>query len=103
MNKRLFSLALLFAVVLSACAAGSARFDGGDPAGFFTGVWHGWIAPIALIWEIFNSDIRVYEPNNSGWAYDAGFYFAIISGFGSLSLQRRAKKSGRPRRRPTRR
>ena len=62
-----------------------------DPAGFFWGVWHGWIAPISLIWGFFNSGIRIYEVYNTGWWYDFGFYMAIISGFGGLSFFRRNK------------
>ena len=92
MNRRLTLLAIGLAIVASACAAGSGRFDAADPAGFFTGIWHGWIAPITLIWQIFDSDIRIYEPNNTGWWYDAGFYIAVISGFGGLSLTRKNKK-----------
>jgi len=60
-------------------------------AGFFMGIWHGWIAPVSLIAEIFDPNIRIYEPNNSGWFYDLGFYMAIISGFGGLALKRRKK------------
>jgi hypothetical protein len=30
--------------------------------------------------------------NNTGWWYDFGFYMAIISGFGGLSLNRKHKK-----------
>ena len=41
---------------------------------------------------IFNPEIRVYEPENTGWWYDFGFYIAIISGFGGISLSRRKRK-----------
>jgi len=33
----------------------------------------------------------VYETTNTGWWYDFGFYTAIISGFGGLSLVRKNK------------
>jgi hypothetical protein len=81
-----------FILLLSGCAPGSGSSTTENPAGFFTGVWHGWIAPISLIWGIFNESIRVYEPINSGWFYDFGFYIAIIGGFGGISLFRRQKK-----------
>lgn len=61
-------------------------------ANFISGVWHGWIAPFSLIGGFFNPSIRVYEPYNTGWWYDFGFYIAIISGFGGLSLSRKRKK-----------
>jgi hypothetical protein len=34
----------------------------------------------------------MYEVHNSGFFYDLGFYMAIISGFGGLSLNRKRKK-----------
>ncbi len=60
-------------------------------AGFFSGIWHGWIAPVSLLLGILNPSIRVYEAANTGWWYDFGFYMAIISGFGGLSLIRRSR------------
>jgi hypothetical protein len=61
------------------------------PAGFFLGIWHGWIAPVSLVFGLFDPNIRIYETNNTGWWYDFGFYMAVISGFGGLALKRRKK------------
>lgn len=82
--------ALLF--TLSGCIPGDGRNSPAQPAGFLWGIWHGWIAPVSLIIGLFNNQIRVYEPFNTGWWYDFGFYMAIIGGFGGLSLFRRKKK-----------
>jgi len=71
---------------------GSGHSTVDSPAGFFTGVWHGWIAPISLIWSIFDSSISIYETFNTGWWYDFGFYIAIIGGFGGASLVRKKNK-----------
>ena len=90
----LFSLVFLV-IFMSACAPGSGHSTEINPAGFFTGIWHGWIAPVTLIWGLFNPDIRIYEPINTGWWYDFGFYMAIIGGFGGLSLVRRTQKKGK--------
>ena len=99
MSKRAVRLLLLLgllALVLSACAPGSGDFTAPDDrAGFFLGIWHGWIAPITLIWHLFDHDIRIYEPINTGWWYDFGFYMAVISGFGGLSLFRGRKNRRR--------
>jgi hypothetical protein len=84
-------LLALSSLVLVSCFPGSGSSTAGDPAGFFTGVWHGWIAPISLIVGLFNDNVRVYEPVNTGWWYDFGFYIAIIAGFGGISLTRRKK------------
>jgi hypothetical protein len=82
---------LLTLLVLAACAPGTGKYTAAMPAGFLQGVWHGWIAPITLIAGLFNPDVRIYEPFNSGWWYDLGFYVAVISGFGGLSLTRRKR------------
>lgn len=79
-------------ILLAGCFPGGAQYTSHRPAGFFSGVWHGWIAPLSLIVGLFNPTVRVYEPSNTGWWYDFGFYMAIISGFGGLSLFRRHRK-----------
>jgi hypothetical protein len=84
-------LLVVLSLALVSCFPGGGSSTHDDPAGFFTGVWHGWIAPVSLIVGIFNDAIRVYEPNNTGWWYDLGFYIAIIAGFGGISLTRGKK------------
>jgi hypothetical protein len=82
---------VLLVALLSSCIPGDGRNSAEKPANFLMGIWHGWIAPISVIVGIFNKAVRVYEPNNTGWWYDFGFYMAIVSGFGGLSLSRKAK------------
>ena len=82
---------LLLVLLVTGCAAGGPEYAN-TQAGFFSGVWHGWIAPIALIWHLFDNDVRIYEINNTGIWYDVGFYIAVISGFGSLGLSRKRKR-----------
>lgn len=84
----MFTLLICF----SGCAPGGGSFTSDSPAGFFTGIWHGWIAPISLILGFFNSSIRVYETYNTGWWYDFGFYIAIIGGFGGFAFLRKKNK-----------
>jgi len=84
-------IVLCFALILSGCLPGDGGYTQEKTAGFFWGIWHGWIAPVSLIIGLFSDGIRVYEVNNSGWWYDFGFYMAIISGFGGLSLFRKKK------------
>ncbi|NLO61689.1 MAG: hypothetical protein GX104_11520 [Spirochaetales bacterium] len=81
-------LIVLVGLCCVSCLAGTLPEEK-KPAGFWMGIWHGWIAPIALIGRLFNSEIRIYESFNTGWWYDFGYYMAIISGFGGLSLARR--------------
>ncbi len=80
-------ITLLF--LLNSCLPGGGNYSPVKPAGFFTGIWHGWIAPISLILGLFNKDITIYETFNTGWWYDFGFYISIIAGFGSIRLLRK--------------
>ncbi len=94
MKKRVYfliPLILIFVMIfsLTGCVPGDGTYTQLKPAGFLWGIWHGWIAPISLIMGFFNNEIRIYEAANTGWWYDFGFYIAIISGFGGLSLFRR--------------
>lgn len=90
MKKKIFLLIIGFIIplILSGCMPGDGSYTSSDPAGFFWGVWHGWIAPISLIARIFKENIRIYETMNTGWFYDLGFYIAVISGFGGISFFR---------------
>ncbi len=93
-NKKILVLIMiaLLAMMLTGCMPGDEKYTQDDPAGFFWGIWHGWIAPLSLIFGFFNDTTRIYELNNSGLWYDFGFYIAIISGFGGFSLSRKKKK-----------
>lgn len=93
MSRKLLLMLLLLTLilVLSGCMPGHARYES-QPAGFFWGVWHGWIAPISLIVQLFDPAVRVYEANNTGWWYDFGFYIALLGGFGGISLSRKRRK-----------
>lgn len=82
------ALILGVALLLAGCIPGDGSYED-KPAGFLSGIWHGWIAPVTLIISIFNHNIRIYEVVNTGWGYDFGYYIAVISGFGGIALTRR--------------
>ena len=92
-NIGIYLILILSILVITSCMPGDGSSSLDDTAGFFTGIWHGWIAPISLIFGFFNSSIRIYEIINTGWWYDFGYYMAIISGFGGLSLLRKKSKN----------
>ena len=92
MKKTYPGLLAALLLLLAGCVPGDGTYNLDHLAGFFWGVWHGWVAPICLVWGFFNQAIRIYEPTNTGWWYDLGYYMAIISGFGGLSLFRRKRK-----------
>jgi hypothetical protein len=83
---------LVLSLLLAGCTPGGGHFDTNAPAGFFWGIWHGWIAPVSLLIGLFDETTRIYEPHNTGWFYDLGFYIAIIGGFGGFSFSRRTLK-----------
>ncbi len=91
-STMIFFSAVLMIVAIGGCFPGGSTYSAQEPAGFFSGVWHGWIAPVSLIVGIFKTGIRIYEPVNTGWWYDFGFYIAVIAGFGGIALSRKQAK-----------
>lgn len=87
----LFFVGLITALLLMGCLPEAAVSPTIEPAGFLRGIWHGWIAPISLIVSIFDDSVSIYQPINTGFWYEFGFYMAIIGGFGGLSLARKKK------------
>ena len=78
-------LLLSTVLLLSACATQQTPMNTSELAGFFTGLWHGFIAVWALIGHLFDDSIRVYQiPNNGGW-YDFGFCLGIGAFSGGCS------------------
>jgi hypothetical protein len=55
---------------------------GAAPAGFWAGVWHGLIVPIAFLVSLFNTNVRIYEKNNRGRWYDFGFMIGASASIG---------------------
>ncbi len=91
-NKKILLLGLMMLTLLllmASCAPGDGANTVDKPAGFFSGVWHGWIAPVTLVISLFNKNIGIYEVNNVGFWYNFGYYMAVISGFGGLALSRK--------------
>ena len=82
---------LAAALLLSACAATqqAAVVEAAAP-GFWLGVWHGFIFPVAFVVSLFMPEVALYAvPNNGGW-YDFGFFVGIVFiGVGARSSKRR--------------
>ena len=72
---------LLLLVLLSACAAtqtDAAVATAATTPGFWLGVWHGFIFPVAFVVSLFIPDVAIYAvPNNGGW-YDFGYFLGIV-------------------------
>jgi len=94
MKKKIALITLLLAslLLLTACLPGGGSYTPEAPAGFFWGIWHGWVAPVSLILMVFgDNQTTIFEMYNTGLGYNFGFYIAVISGFGGLSIFRRSK------------
>lgn len=73
---------ILAALVLSGCADANLaednlKFCGRDLSGFFWGLWHGIVAPIAFFGSLFNDEIAIYDVCNIGGWYDLGYCLGI--------------------------
>jgi hypothetical protein len=90
----LVALLLVGGFVLAACAAGPnnvARVNAPHIAGFWQGLWHGIILPIAFLISLFNHNVNVYDVHNSGNWYNFGFVLgaSIVFGGGSRAGYRK--------------
>lgn len=94
--KLAIALALVLLVTAS-CAPGPNTLAGspdeaGKLAGFWQGLWHGFIAPFAFIISLFNRSMGIYELHNSGAWYNLGYLLGlsvILGGSGRGSKRRR--------------
>ena len=64
----------------------------GHTYGFWGGLWHGIIAPFALIGSLFNDNIAIWAPNNNGGCYAFGFLLGVGS-FSIISFESSSNKS----------
>jgi hypothetical protein len=99
--KKIFTIAILLITVfaLVGCAAGpnemaNQAVDGEKLAGFWQGLWHGFISLFTFIISLFNDNVGVYETHNNGGWYNFGFIFGIMmfyGGGGGGSARRRRR------------
>ncbi len=101
MKKTIVVLILISLVlVLGACAAGPNQLrntpdEDGDVAGFWTGLWQGFIAPFTFIISLFNKNVYVFEVHNNGGWYTFGFLTGasmIFGGSGGGAASRRKRR-----------
>lgn len=71
-------LPLALIPLLAACASQVASGVEPSAPGFFWGVWHGFIFPVAWGLSLFLPDVALYAvPNNGGW-YDFGYFVGVM-------------------------
>lgn len=79
---------LLLIVLLSSCASTQPHIQQcleGTTYGFWGGMWHGFISPIAFIGSLFSDNIAVYAVNNNGGWYTFGFLIGVSIPIGGSS------------------
>jgi hypothetical protein len=94
----LFVLVLAAALVLASCAPGPNSAEktadaGGHTAGFFLGLWHGFISPVTFVISVFTKNVRFYEIHNNGTWYNFGFVLGAGLFLSGGILGRKKKRS----------
>lgn len=85
---------VVVALLLAACTAGANPEVGmadvdGDVAGFWRGLWQGFIAPFTFVVSLFSDSVNVYDVHNNGNWYDFGFVLGAGILFGGSHASRR--------------
>jgi hypothetical protein len=87
MKPVLVLLTVAALLLVLGCAAGPNELSGtpdggGSTAGFWVGLWHGFIVLFTFIISLFNDGLSVYDVHNSGHLYDLGFVLGVMMFFG---------------------
>jgi len=53
-----------------------------DPAGFWKGLWHGFIVLFTFVISLFTDKVGIYEIHNSGNLYNLGYVLGVMIFFG---------------------
>ena len=86
---------ILVVAMIAGCAAGTAKFED-QPAGFWAGLWHGFICLVTFVISLFTENVRMYEVNNTGGWYDFGFLLGaciFLGGGSSAHAKKKRSKS----------
>ena len=90
-------LVLLLLVMLAGCVPGPNNMKGvlGEKisvAGFWQGLWQGFIAPFVFVVSLFKSDLNIYEVHNNGAWYNFGYLFGLACFFGGGGNRARRRR-----------
>jgi len=84
---RVVLLVLLLGLLTAACTAGPNELTDtpdadGHLAGFWRGLWHGFISPLTFVVSLFSRTVEVFEVHNNGGWYVLGFLIGASAIFG---------------------
>ncbi len=75
---RVFACLLALAPLTACAATQSPAMVAPAAPGFWLGLWHGFIFPVAWLVSLFADSVAIYAvPNNGGW-YDFGYFLGIV-------------------------
>lgn len=77
----------LVLMTLAGCAANPNELakvpsEEGEIAGFWQGLWQGFISPFTFIISLFSDRVGIYEVHNNGGWYNFGFMIGVSAIFG---------------------
>jgi hypothetical protein len=75
-------LVLLLLNILAGCAPGPNQSTDHGVAGFWLGLWQGFISPVVFVVSLFKSNLSIYEVHNNGAWYNFGYLFGLACFFG---------------------
>jgi len=80
-------VAVVVLVAMLGCAPGPNQLTGspddeGAVAGFWKGLWHGFIVLFTFLISLFNENVRIYEVHNNGGWYNFGYLLGVMMFFG---------------------
>ena len=64
-----------------------------EAAGFWAGLWHGFIVVITFIISLFTDTVTIYEINNNGGWYNFGFVLGLMISLGHGGFWSPVKKT----------
>ena len=97
----LLLLVIFLVSILAACAPGANQSKGvanqhDVVAGFWLGIWQGFIAPFVFLASLFRSNLNIYEAHNNGAWYNFGYLFGlacILGGGGNRTAGRKPRNA----------
>lgn len=85
----------LVLIVIAGCTPGpndpsTAPDEKGNVAGFWRGLWHGFILLFTFIVSLFRNNVAIYEVHNNGNWYNLGYLLGVMLFFGGGGASRRS-------------
>lgn len=76
-SKRIFTIVILFMFIVIFASCANKGNVPNVPYGFFSGIIHGILAPLAFIGNILGGNFAIYAVHNCGNWYDFGYLLGI--------------------------